>query len=39
MAQNGNISGGYRMEQVSVPNSRDLKVYQRATWGKLGWQP
>ena len=37
MAENGNISGGYRMPQVSVPNSRDLKNYQRATWGKLGW--
>lgn len=39
MAENGNISGGYQMQPVSVPNSRDLKVYQRATWGKLGWQP
>ncbi len=37
MAKNGNISNGYRMPQVDVPNSRDLKNYQRATWGKLGW--
>ena len=37
MAENGNISNGYRMPQVDVPNSRDLKNYQRATWGKLGW--
>lgn len=37
MAENGNISGGYQMQPVSVPNSRDLKNYQRATWGKLGW--
>ncbi len=37
MAENGNISNGYRMPQDLVPNSRDLKNYQRATWGKLGW--
>ena len=39
MAENGNISNGYRMPQVYVPDSDDLAVYQRATWGELGWVP
>ena len=28
---------GFRMPQVDLPDSEDLKYYQRATWGKLGW--
>ncbi len=39
MAENGNIGGGYQMQPDDVPNSRDLKYYQRAIWGKCGWQP
>jgi len=34
---NNNSSGGFRMPQIDVPDSRDLRYYQRATWGKLGW--
>ena len=30
--------GGIGMPQDSLPDSEDLKYYQRATWGKLGWQ-
>jgi prepilin-type N-terminal cleavage/methylation domain-containing protein len=40
MAKEGLETGfwtGYKMPQVSVPNSDDLKYYQRATWGKSGW--
>jgi len=29
--------GGFKMPPVAVPDSEDLKYYQRATWGKLGW--
>ena len=28
----------YQMPQDDLPDSEDLKYYQRATWGKLGWQ-
>ncbi len=32
------ISGtNYGMPQVDMPESEDLKYYQRGTWGKLGW--
>ena len=34
-----NLINGFRMPQVSVPDSEDLKYYQRATWGELGWKP
>jgi prepilin-type N-terminal cleavage/methylation domain-containing protein/prepilin-type processing-associated H-X9-DG protein len=27
----------YQMPQDDLPDSEDLKYYQRATWGKLGW--
>ena len=29
---------GYKMEPDNLPDSEDLKYYQRVTWGKLGWQ-
>jgi prepilin-type N-terminal cleavage/methylation domain-containing protein/prepilin-type processing-associated H-X9-DG protein len=32
------IYAGYKMEPDNLPDSEDLKYYQRATWGKLGWQ-
>ena len=28
---------GYKMLPDDLPDSKDLKYYQRATWGKLGW--
>jgi hypothetical protein len=30
-------TGMYWMLQEDLPDSEDLKYYQRATWGKLGW--
>ena len=30
--------GGFKMSQDELPDSEDRKYYQRATWGKLGWQ-
>ena len=33
-----NVNDGFKMLPVSVPDSEDLKYYQRSTWGKLGWQ-
>ncbi len=34
-----NLSNGFKMLQVNVPDSEDLKYYQIATWGTIGWQP
>ena len=31
------IHAGFKMPSVDLPDSEDLKYYQRATWGKLGW--
>ena len=32
------VTSWYGMPQEDLPDSEDLKYYQRATWGKLGWQ-
>ena len=39
MAEEGmnNMNNGFRMPQNDVPESEDLKYYQRATWGKVVW--
>jgi prepilin-type N-terminal cleavage/methylation domain-containing protein/prepilin-type processing-associated H-X9-DG protein len=37
VAEQSYEEGGIGMPQVEVPDSEDLKYYQRATWGKLGW--
>jgi len=38
VAEQSYEEGGVGMPPVAVPDSEDLKYYQRATWGKLGWQ-
>ena len=32
-----NVTSMYWMEQVNLPDSEDLKYYQIATWGSIGW--
>ena len=38
VAEQSYEEGGVGMPPVEVRDSEDLKYYQRATWGKLGWQ-
>jgi len=37
MAEQSYEEGGVGMPQVNLPDSKDLKYYQTATWGSIGW--
>ena len=37
--QSSGQTNGYKMPQNRVYHTEDLKYYQRATWGELGWTP